>query len=128
MSPFNKKLNRIDGRLAAYATLAGAALAAPAIPSADATIVYSGVVNINIPSTTAGIYLNLLAVYLQRSRRRARLGCQPMGQHQSLTRGQTIPPKPVMVLSAISRAVRPQLWSTMFHSGHWSTVPGPTSG
>ena len=59
MSPFNKKLNRIDGRLAAYATLAGAALAAPAIPSADATIIYSGSVNINIPSTTSGIYLNL---------------------------------------------------------------------
>jgi len=61
MSPFNKKLTPIDGRLAAYATLAGAALAAPAIPNADATIVYSGVVNLNIPSTTAGIYLNLFS-------------------------------------------------------------------
>ena len=60
MSPFNKKLTRIDGRLAAYATLAGAALAAPAIPSADATIIYSGIVNINIPSTTAGVYLNVV--------------------------------------------------------------------
>jgi len=59
MSPFNKKLSPIDGRLAAYATIAGAALAAPAIPNADAAIVYSGIVNINIPSTTAGIYLNL---------------------------------------------------------------------
>jgi hypothetical protein len=59
MSPFNKKLTPIDGRLAAYATLAGAALAAPAIPNADATIIYSGVVNINIPSTTSGVYLNL---------------------------------------------------------------------
>lgn len=59
MSPFNKKLTPIDGRLAAYATIAGAALAAPAIPNADALIVYSGVVNINIPSTTSGIYLNL---------------------------------------------------------------------
>jgi len=59
MSPFNKKLASIDGRLAAYATLAGAALAAPAIPSANAAIIYSGVVNINIPSTTAGVYLNL---------------------------------------------------------------------
>ena len=59
MSLFNKKLTPIDGRLAAYATLAGAALAAPAIPNADATIFWSGIVNINIPSTTAGIYLNL---------------------------------------------------------------------
>ena len=59
MSPFNKKLNRIDGRLAAYATLAGAALAAPAIPNADATLILSGPVNINIPSTTSGVYLNL---------------------------------------------------------------------
>ena len=61
MSPRNKILNpRIDGRLAAYATVAGAALAAPAIPNADAAIVYSGVVNYNIPSTTAGIYLNVV--------------------------------------------------------------------
>ena len=52
--------SRVDGRLAAYATLAGVALAAPAIPSADADIVYSGVVNITIPSTTAGIYLNVV--------------------------------------------------------------------
>ena len=50
----------MDGRLAAYATLAGVALAAPAMaPTADASIVYSGVVNLNVPSTTAGIYLNV---------------------------------------------------------------------
>lgn len=61
MSPQNRNLSpRIDGRLAAYATLAGAALAAPAIPNADATIVYSGIVNFNIPSTTSGIYLNVV--------------------------------------------------------------------
>jgi hypothetical protein len=60
MSPRNAKLSpRIDGRLAAYATVAGAALAAPAIPNADAAIIWSGPVNINIPSTTAGIYLNV---------------------------------------------------------------------
>ncbi|MGH7938463.1 MAG: hypothetical protein ACRD5Z_24665, partial [Bryobacteraceae bacterium] len=60
MSPQNKKINpRIDGRLAAYAAVAGAALAAPALPSANADVVNSGVVNINIPSTTAGIYLNV---------------------------------------------------------------------
>lgn len=52
--------SRVDGRLAAYAALAGAALAGPTIPSADALIVYSGVVNITIPSTTAGVYLNVL--------------------------------------------------------------------
>jgi PEP-CTERM motif len=59
MSPKNKNLNpRVGGRLATYATLAGVALAAPAIPNADATIIYSGPVNIAIPSTTAGIYFN----------------------------------------------------------------------
>lgn len=61
MSPQNRKLSpRIDGRLAAYATVAGAALAAPAIPNADASIVWSGPVNINVPSTTSGVYLNVV--------------------------------------------------------------------
>jgi hypothetical protein len=62
MSPRNHKLSpRIDGRLAAYATLAGAALAAPAmVQNANADIVYSGIVNYNIPSTTSGIYLNVV--------------------------------------------------------------------
>ncbi len=60
MSPRNKKISpRIDGRLAAYAAIAGAALAAPALPSANADVVYSGIVNINIPSTVSGIYLNV---------------------------------------------------------------------
>jgi hypothetical protein len=61
MSPRNQKLSAcVDGRLAAYATLAGVALAAPALaPSADASIVYSGVVNINVASTTSGVYLNV---------------------------------------------------------------------
>ena len=54
-------LNHVDGRLAAYATLAGAALAAPVlIQDANATIIYSGVVNFNVPSTTSGIYLNIV--------------------------------------------------------------------
>jgi hypothetical protein len=62
MSPRNQRLSaRVDGRLAAYATLAGVALAAPVVaPSADADIVWSGPVNINIPSTTAGVYLNVV--------------------------------------------------------------------
>ena len=61
MSPRNQKLSAcVDGRLAAYATLAGVALAAPAMaPSADASIVYSGVVNINVPTSTSGVYLNV---------------------------------------------------------------------
>ncbi len=80
MSLLNKKLNRIDGRLAAYATLAGAALAAPAIPNADATIICSGLVNINIPSTTAGIYLNLVSgVFAPLRRWCTWLGCEPVG-------------------------------------------------
>ena len=60
MSPLNKLTlaPRIDARLAAYATLAGVALAAPAVSKAD--IVYSGPVNINVPSTTSGIYINLV--------------------------------------------------------------------
>lgn len=61
MSPRNLRLSsRVNGRLAAYATLAGAALAAPAIPTADADIIWSGTVNLNVPSTTAGIYLNVV--------------------------------------------------------------------
>ena len=53
MSPINR-----NARLAGYAALAGAALAAPAV--ADAAIIYSGPVNIGIPSTTAGVYLNVV--------------------------------------------------------------------
>ena len=48
----------IDSRLAAYATLAGVALAAPT--AANAEIVWFSDVNINIPSTTAGVYINLV--------------------------------------------------------------------
>ncbi len=48
----------IDARLAAYATLAGVALAGAAAAKAD--LIYSGGVNVNLPSTTAGIYINLV--------------------------------------------------------------------
>ncbi len=48
----------IDARLAAYATLAGVILGGA--PAAKATIIYSGPVNINLPSTTSGIYINLI--------------------------------------------------------------------
>ncbi len=53
-------LNHVDGRLAAYATLAGAALVAPAmVQDANANIIYN-MINANIPSTTSGIYLNVV--------------------------------------------------------------------
>jgi hypothetical protein len=59
MSPRNQKLSaRVDGRLVAYATLAGVALAAPA--AAEATIVYSGVINLSIPNNFDGVYINLV--------------------------------------------------------------------
>ena len=51
---------RLDLRLAAYAA-AGVALAAPTFaPSAKADIIYSGPLTLNVPSTTAGIYLNVV--------------------------------------------------------------------
>ncbi|MGH9694633.1 MAG: hypothetical protein ACRD5Z_10850 [Bryobacteraceae bacterium] len=49
---------RIDARVAAYAVLAGVALGGAAAAKAD--IVNSGPVNINIPSTTSGVYLNIV--------------------------------------------------------------------
>jgi hypothetical protein len=63
MCPTNKKLFGVplDTRLAKYTALAGAALAAPAIPNTEAAIVYSGPVNIVIPVTTAGVYLNVVS-------------------------------------------------------------------
>ena len=51
-------LNRVDTRLAACA--AAAAGAAVAAPPAEATIIWSGPVSINIPSTTSGVYLNVV--------------------------------------------------------------------
>jgi hypothetical protein len=50
--------SQIDSRLVAYGTLAGVVLAGA--PAAKATFIYSGLVNLNIPSTTAGIYINLV--------------------------------------------------------------------
>jgi hypothetical protein len=48
----------IEARLVAYATLAGVAFANA--PAAKAVIIWSGPVNINLPSTIAGIYINLV--------------------------------------------------------------------
>jgi len=59
MSAPSKLAAGIDARLAAYAALAGVALAGA--PAAEATFIYSGPININIPSTTAGIYINLVS-------------------------------------------------------------------
>jgi hypothetical protein len=51
-------LNRVDARLAACAAAAGASLAVSS--SAQAAIIYSGPVSISIPTTTAGVYLNVV--------------------------------------------------------------------
>lgn len=54
----NSLLNRVDTRLAACAA---AAVATAAIaPSSQADIVYSGTVNLNIASSTNGLYLNVV--------------------------------------------------------------------
>jgi len=53
-----KPKTRIDSHLAAYATLAGVALAAPAVAKAD--IVYSGMVNISVPNNFDGVYINFV--------------------------------------------------------------------
>ena len=60
MSPINQNILglRVKNRLLGYATVAGAALAAPVV--ADASIVYSGPVNIVIPDDTDGLYFNVI--------------------------------------------------------------------
>lgn len=57
----NKKISSgsIDARLAGYAAVAGAALAAPALPSADATVITNNI-NLPIPDNFDGVYLNFL--------------------------------------------------------------------
>lgn len=59
MSPKNKTdlSPRLDSRLVAYATLAGVALAAPAV--AEATIITNNI-NLTIPANIDGVYLNFL--------------------------------------------------------------------
>lgn len=52
-------LNRVDARLAACAAIATAGTALTAVP-ADAAIIYSGPVSLNIQSSIDGIYLNVL--------------------------------------------------------------------
>ncbi len=53
--------SRLDRHFVACSAAAAAAtVGGAAQQSAEATIIYSGVVNINIPSTTAGVYLNVV--------------------------------------------------------------------
>jgi hypothetical protein len=52
--------NRLETQLLAYGALAVAGTVAGVAPTADAAIVYSGPVNINVPSTTSGIYMNVV--------------------------------------------------------------------
>lgn len=53
---------RVQARLATYTAVTGAALAATAatLPDAQAGIVYSGAISLNVPTTGAGIYLNVV--------------------------------------------------------------------
>jgi len=60
MKPNLTLLKRVDARLAAGAAVVAATLTGPALPNADAQIVYSGPVNINIPSNGIGVYLNVV--------------------------------------------------------------------
>jgi hypothetical protein len=51
---------RLDGHFSAVSALAAAAAIGGAISSADATIVYSGVVNLPVANNVNGIYLNVV--------------------------------------------------------------------
>lgn len=57
LQPHGSRLTRLDAALAAAACAAGAMAGS----AAQAAIVWSGPVNITIPSTTAGVYLNVLS-------------------------------------------------------------------
>ncbi len=52
--------NRLDAHFASAAAVAVGAAMLGAAHQADAGIVWSGIVNINIPSTTDGVYLNVI--------------------------------------------------------------------
>lgn len=52
--------NRLDAHFASAAVLAVGAAFVGAEQRADAYIVWSGIININIPSTTNGVYLNVI--------------------------------------------------------------------
>jgi MYXO-CTERM domain-containing protein len=52
--------NRLDAHFASAAAVAVGVAVLGAAPQADAAVVWSGVVNINIPSTVDGVYLNVV--------------------------------------------------------------------
>ena len=52
--------NRLDAHFASAAAVAIGAAMLGAAPQAEAGIVWSGIVNINIPSTSDGVYVNLV--------------------------------------------------------------------
>lgn len=54
----SKLLKRLDAHFVAVAAAGVAGVGAT--QSADAAIVHSGIINLNVPSTTAGIYLNVV--------------------------------------------------------------------
>jgi len=56
----NTLLNRVDTRLAACAACAVATGASMAVTTADASIIYSGVVSIPVPNDIDGVYLNVV--------------------------------------------------------------------
>lgn len=52
--------NRLDAHFASAAAVALGVAVLGAAPDADAAVVWSGIVNINIPSTSDGVYVNLV--------------------------------------------------------------------
>ncbi len=52
--------SRLDKHFVACSAAAAAAAVGGVAQQSEAAVVYSGVVNINIPSTTAGVYLNVV--------------------------------------------------------------------
>lgn len=51
---------RLDRHLMAFSAVAAAGASAGFVNNAEAAVVSSGPVNINVPSTTAGVYLNVV--------------------------------------------------------------------
>jgi hypothetical protein len=52
--------NRLDAHFASAAAVAAGVALFGAVPDADAGVVWSGIVDINIPSTSDGVYVNLV--------------------------------------------------------------------
>jgi hypothetical protein len=52
--------NRLEGQLLAYGALAAAGAIGGVASTVDAAIVYSGPISINIPTSTSGVYVNVV--------------------------------------------------------------------